>query len=149
MLPMSPLGHNNGRILKFMVQSTGSRYAGREKRRNIVAEHYEPSRLRPRHQWYWSGTQDETKRLTPDLKHAVQWHIVVTRVISVDELEFSNTRWSNAGNLLTTRMMSGYAETSTSMSDITALRSLRRNIKRHFSFHFVLQVSARIHGTLD
>jgi len=39
--------------------------------------------LEPRYQWYWAGTQDETKKLTPDLKHSVKRHIVVRRIIPI------------------------------------------------------------------
>jgi hypothetical protein len=37
----------------------------------------------PRYQWFWAGTQDETKKLTPDLKHTVKRHVVVKRIVSL------------------------------------------------------------------
>jgi hypothetical protein len=36
------------------------------------------------YQWFWEGTQEETKKLTPDLKHSVKRHIVVRRVIPIE-----------------------------------------------------------------
>jgi hypothetical protein len=40
----------------------------------------------PRYQWYWMGNQEETATLTPDLKHTVNRHIIVKRVIPDDGL---------------------------------------------------------------
>jgi hypothetical protein len=34
-----------------------------------------------RHQWFWIGNQEQTEILTPDIKHTVKRHIVLTRVI--------------------------------------------------------------------
>lgn len=38
-----------------------------------------------RYQWYWAGNQDETKKLTPDLKHTVKRHVVAKRIIPIDK----------------------------------------------------------------
>ncbi|KAL3458365.1 hypothetical protein BJX64DRAFT_279954 [Aspergillus heterothallicus] len=34
-----------------------------------------------RYQWFWAGTQDESGRLSSDLRHAVKRHVVVKRII--------------------------------------------------------------------
>lgn len=34
-----------------------------------------------RYQWFWAGTQDESRRLSPDLRHAVKRHVVVKRIV--------------------------------------------------------------------
>ncbi len=36
---------------------------------------------RPRYQWYWAGTHQESKRLSPDMKHTVKRHVVAKRII--------------------------------------------------------------------
>ncbi|KAL5593038.1 hypothetical protein FOBRF1_012140 [Fusarium oxysporum] len=35
-----------------------------------------------RYQWFWAGTQDESRRLSSDLRHAVKRHVVVKRIVS-------------------------------------------------------------------
>ncbi|GKZ38934.1 hypothetical protein AbraIFM66950_011508 [Aspergillus brasiliensis] len=35
-----------------------------------------------RYQWFWAGTQDESGRLSSDLRHAVKRHVVVKRIVS-------------------------------------------------------------------
>lgn len=39
----------------------------------------------PRHQWFWIGNQEQTGILTPDIKHTIKRHIVVTRVITDED----------------------------------------------------------------
>jgi hypothetical protein len=34
-----------------------------------------------RYQWFWAGTQDESRRLSTDLRHAVKRHVVVKRIV--------------------------------------------------------------------
>ncbi|KAF5724799.1 hypothetical protein FMUND_476 [Fusarium mundagurra] len=34
-----------------------------------------------RYQWFWAGTQDESRRLSSDLRHAVKRHVVVKRIV--------------------------------------------------------------------
>ncbi|KAL3480155.1 hypothetical protein BJX99DRAFT_220830 [Aspergillus californicus] len=34
-----------------------------------------------RYQWFWAGTQDESGRLSSDLRHAVKRHVVVKRIV--------------------------------------------------------------------
>ena len=47
--------------------------------------------MRPaRHQWFWSGSQEDTRVLTPDLKQSVKRHVVVTRKVPVDRLQRFN-----------------------------------------------------------
>lgn len=41
-----------------------------------------------RYQWFWAGTQNESRRLSPDLRHAVKRHVVVKRIVP-EELIFS------------------------------------------------------------
>ncbi len=43
-----------------------------------------------RYQWFWAGTQNETKKLTPDLTQSVKRHVVVKRII--DSKEFPTER---------------------------------------------------------
>ncbi|KAE8444794.1 hypothetical protein EG329_014254 [Mollisiaceae sp. DMI_Dod_QoI] len=38
-----------------------------------------------RYRWFWAGTHEETKKLTPDLKHSVKRHVVVRRVIPIGD----------------------------------------------------------------
>jgi hypothetical protein len=38
-----------------------------------------------RYQWFWRGTQDQTRVLTPDLKETVKRHVLVKRMISVKD----------------------------------------------------------------
>ncbi|KAL2797368.1 hypothetical protein BJX66DRAFT_297695 [Aspergillus keveii] len=40
-----------------------------------------------RYQWFWAGTQDESGRLSSDLKHAVKRHVVVKRIVPVGMIE--------------------------------------------------------------
>jgi hypothetical protein len=40
-----------------------------------------------RYQWFWAGTQDESGRLSSDLKHAVKRHAVVKRIVPVGMIE--------------------------------------------------------------
>jgi hypothetical protein len=40
-----------------------------------------------RYQWFWAGTQDESGRLSSDLRHAVKRHVVVKRIVS-EEIVF-------------------------------------------------------------
>jgi hypothetical protein len=42
----------------------------------------------PVYQWFWAGTQNETKRLSPDLKYTVSRHVVAKRIISLSQLLF-------------------------------------------------------------
>ncbi|RKK66282.1 hypothetical protein BFJ69_g15546 [Fusarium oxysporum] len=39
------------------------------------------------YQWFWAGTQDESGRLSSDLRHAVKRHVVVKRIVS-EEMVF-------------------------------------------------------------
>jgi hypothetical protein len=34
-----------------------------------------------RYQWFWAGTQDESRRLSTDLRHAVKRHVVAKRIV--------------------------------------------------------------------
>jgi len=43
-----------------------------------------------RYQWFWAGTQQETKKLTPDLKHTVKRHVVVKRIVPFESLSFDS-----------------------------------------------------------
>jgi hypothetical protein len=45
-----------------------------------------------RYQWFWAGNQQETKILTPDLKHTVKRHIVVKRVIDIKDFPESRLK---------------------------------------------------------
>lgn len=38
---------------------------------------------RPFYQWFWAGTHEHTKTLTPDLKYTVKRHVVTKRAIPV------------------------------------------------------------------
>ena len=62
----------------------------RSQRKSFIAKFREGFRTRTRtsapanparHQWYWSGMQEDTKVLTPNLKHTVKRHVLVTRII--------------------------------------------------------------------
>lgn len=44
----------------------------------------------PRYQWFWAGTHEETKKLTPDLKHTVKRHVVVKRIVSLRDFPLDN-----------------------------------------------------------
>lgn len=48
-----------------------------------------PRERHPRYQWFWAGTQKATETLTPDLKHTVKRHIVVKRIIAVEDFPVS------------------------------------------------------------
>jgi len=38
-----------------------------------------------RYQWFWRGTQDQTRMLTPDLKETVKQHVLVKRTIPIKD----------------------------------------------------------------
>lgn len=42
-----------------------------------------------RYQWFWAGSQEETGRLTPDLKHTVKRHVMIKRIIPVEHFPFN------------------------------------------------------------
>jgi hypothetical protein len=45
-----------------------------------------------RYQWFWAGSQEESKKLTPDLKHTVKRHVVVTRIVPAEGFPFDNAQ---------------------------------------------------------
>jgi len=55
--------------------------ANEEKENNVV-----------RYQWFWAGTQDETKKLTPDLTQTVKRHVVVKRVIDMKDFPIERVK---------------------------------------------------------
>lgn len=38
-----------------------------------------------RYQWFWTGTQEDSQRLSTDLKESVKRHIVVKRVVPISQ----------------------------------------------------------------
>ncbi|KAE9368955.1 hypothetical protein N431DRAFT_513353 [Stipitochalara longipes BDJ] len=51
----------------------------------------------PRYQWFWTGNQEETEILTPDIKHTVKRYIVVTRVVDDKDFPLRGEKKSSAG----------------------------------------------------
>ncbi|KAL4971180.1 hypothetical protein BDW66DRAFT_146562 [Aspergillus desertorum] len=47
----------------------------------VFNDAYAGSGEQVRYQWFWAGTQDESRRLSPDLRHAVKRHVVVKRIV--------------------------------------------------------------------
>ncbi|KAJ0421472.1 hypothetical protein BJY00DRAFT_312077 [Aspergillus carlsbadensis] len=48
----------------------------------VVSDEWPDTGEQVRYQWFWAGTQDDSGRLSSDLKHAVKRHVVVKRVVS-------------------------------------------------------------------
>ncbi|KAH8889478.1 hypothetical protein GQ53DRAFT_216395 [Thozetella sp. PMI_491] len=44
----------------------------------------------PRHQWFWEGTQNDTKKLTPDLTYTVKRNIEVKRIVDMSSIKKSD-----------------------------------------------------------
>ncbi|KAL2855657.1 hypothetical protein BJX68DRAFT_264013 [Aspergillus pseudodeflectus] len=49
----------------------------------VVSDEWPDTGEQVRYQWFWAGTQDESGRLSSDLKHAVKGHVVVKRIVPV------------------------------------------------------------------
>ncbi|KAL3447636.1 hypothetical protein BJX65DRAFT_276505 [Aspergillus insuetus] len=49
----------------------------------VVSDEWPDTGEQVRYQWFWAGTQDESGRLSSDLKHAVKRHVVVKRIVPV------------------------------------------------------------------
>ncbi|KAL3485032.1 hypothetical protein BJX62DRAFT_243363 [Aspergillus germanicus] len=53
----------------------------------VVSDEWPDTGEQVRYQWFWAGTQDESGRLSSDLKHAVKRHVVVKRIVPVGMIE--------------------------------------------------------------
>jgi len=51
---------------------------------------------KPRYQWFWSGNQNDTELLTPDLKHTVKRHVAVKRVIPIELFPTQRVQYAKA-----------------------------------------------------
>jgi hypothetical protein len=80
------------------------------------------------YQWYWAGTQEHTKVLTPDLTQTVNRHVVVKRKVPLDGFPFrtANEHPSPGAERYTER--------------------LREALLRQFTFHFSARV--RLHAVV-
>jgi hypothetical protein len=51
------------------------------------------------YQWFWAGTHSDTEILAPDMKHTVKRHVVVKRVVAVEELTPEKTSVDGIGSV--------------------------------------------------
>ncbi|GAB1318337.1 hypothetical protein MFIFM68171_08547 [Madurella fahalii] len=77
------------------------------------------------YQWFWAGTQEQTKLLTPDLTQTVSRHVVVKRRVPVDIFPFKT------------------AAGSPSPSAEHYMQLLREALSRQFTFHFSARVRVK------
>jgi len=112
----------------------------------------------PRYQWFWAGTQDETKKLTPDLKHTVKRHVVVKRVVSLADFPLGtvehimpeerevNRAWqlsdSTAWNNDTLEAPEMLSVNWRGKPRRVRPNYLLRALKRYFTFRFCINVSS-------
>lgn len=80
---------NSKEVASSILESTRSSTRRNSSHRAAEAGRHQKSsdpgpQLRSRYQWLW-GTQGETKKLTPDLKHSLKRHMVVHRVIPIND----------------------------------------------------------------
>ncbi|KAL4880650.1 hypothetical protein BJY04DRAFT_219120 [Aspergillus karnatakaensis] len=79
----------------------------------VVSGDDEPGSREPvRYQWFWAGTQDESRRLSTDLKHAVKRHVVVKRIVSENMIaalaeDNPDSRTANGGEATSSKLPQG------------------------------------------
>jgi hypothetical protein len=114
-----------------------------------------------RYQWFWAGTHEDTKKLTPDLKHTVTRHVVVKRIMPVEGFPFGSVETEQPkrkGRRKETTELRGEHDTrprgtgkisqaaSTKPacgrddSSLGAVERLLKALKRHFRFDFCIEV---------
>ncbi|PVH89045.1 hypothetical protein DL98DRAFT_508886 [Cadophora sp. DSE1049] len=116
------------------------------------------------YQWYWAGTQEETKKLTPDLKHTVKRYVVAKRVIPEKDFPCQRVR-SAREQALTESVVKNSKDSQKSQSEMVPV-FIAANRARHIAetirlddlkqppsledlldFHFTIQVRVkRRHG---
>jgi hypothetical protein len=114
-----------------------------------------------RYQWFWAGTHEDTKKLTPDLKHTVTRHVVVKRIMPVEGFPFGSVKteqlkrkgrrkertelWGEQDTRPRgIRKISQAASTKPADgrddSNLKTARRLLKDLERHFKFNFYIEV---------
>jgi len=85
---------------------------------------------RPFYQWFWAGTHEHTKTLTPDLKYTVKRHVVTKRAIPValfpsreekEKAEGDTSRLNKDGSKSDDAVASGEGERAPDANDETKI----------------------------
>jgi hypothetical protein len=112
----------------------------------LLSGHSDGAKL-TRYQWFWAGTHEDTKKLTPDLKHTVTRHVVVKRIMPVERFPFGSVETELWGEQNTRPRGTGKTSQAASTKpadgrDDSNLETTKRleALKRHFEFNFHIQV---------
>ncbi|KAH8689197.1 hypothetical protein BGW36DRAFT_433961 [Talaromyces proteolyticus] len=107
----------------------------------------------PRYQWFWAGTHDDTKRLTPDLRHTVTRHVVVKRIIpasgfplGIEGYKQKEGKRQSGVSKIHSEMSEGDTESGGGKRDLDeseTTRRLLRALKRYFTFSFYVQIRVK------
>jgi hypothetical protein len=83
----------DGKLLIAVLLVILSGPQGKLRKRRARSQNYpQDGQKDARFQWFWAGTQEDTKKLTADLKHTVKRHVVVRRVVPINEFPVQRVR---------------------------------------------------------
>ncbi|EED21475.1 hypothetical protein TSTA_087080 [Talaromyces stipitatus ATCC 10500] len=145
----------NGEYTSVSIESTAQLGIGQESSKaKSTKEHQKTQSLAsaeelPRYQWFWAGTHEDTRKLTPDLKHTVTRHVVVKRKLQLVGFPFSDTTnlETRTEQGLPNPEMQIHEQQTRSKPEATpetkSYDHLLQALQHHFTFKFSAQVRVK------